>query len=82
MCLEMFRIKDGTDKARIATINLTFENRVGFKYEKMMHPATSDRAVKGIAKAINQDEDACDMRDCDKIGKSSIGDRTTMRKKV
>ena len=51
------RVKDGTEKAGIATINSIFDNRVGFKYEQITHATTSDRASKGVAKVLNQNEE-------------------------
>ena len=78
----MVRIKNGTDKARINTINLIFGNRVGIKHEQIAHATNSDRGTKGISKALNQHEHAWEMHECDKIGKSAIGDVIRTRKKV
>ena len=68
-CLGMICTKDGTDKAGISTINLIFDNKVGFKYEQIMKTTTLDRASKGRAKESNQDKEIRDTNDCDKIGK-------------
>ena len=66
--LGIVRAKDGTSKARIAAINLIFDNRVGSKNEQIV-ATTYGRALKGSAKVINQDEDSCEMCECNKIGK-------------
>ena len=72
--------KDETDKAGIA-VNLIFDNIVGFKYEQIAHTTTSERAVKGAEKALNQDDNACDAHECNNISKSAIGDITMTRKR-
>ena len=77
----MVHIKYGNDKARIAAINLISDYRLGLKNEKIMHATTFDRAAKGVTKSLNQDEEACDMHDCDKIRKLVIGDLIRTRKR-
>ena len=47
-----------------------------------MRTTTTDRVAKVITKIFNNDEDACDMRNCDKIGWSSIEDLFTYSNKA
>ena len=77
MRLGMVRAKDG-----YAEKIIIFEEILGFKYEQIVYATTSDRAAKGSVTMFNYDEDACDIRDCDKIGKLVIGDITKSRNKV
>ena len=82
MCISMVWIKYATKKAGRDAINKICEEIIGFKHEAMPHTKTSDRSTKGITTMFNHDEDLCDMRDFDKIGKSRIRDLITKRNKV
>ena len=82
ICLGMVRIEDGTDKVGHETLSKIFKERVGYEYNEIVHTTTSDRAAKGISTMFHHDEDVCDMHDCDKIGRSAIGDLIRKRKKV
>ena len=68
---DMKLVKDGASKAGYSKMN---EERVGLKRKVIVHVTSSDIDPKGIAMMFNQDEDVCGVRDCDKVGKSSVGD--------
>ena len=78
----MVRIKYWADKAGHDIINKTYEERVGFKIKVIEHVTTSDRATKDIATMLNQDEDFCDVYDCDRVGKLKVGDLVRTINKV
>ena len=82
MCIGIVWIKHGTEKAGYDAINKFYEEKVGFKCKVITHAKTSDRAAKGIVTMFNPNDDACDVHDCDKLGKSSIRHLVRMRNKV
>ena len=69
ICLGVVRVKDGADKTGHATINLIFDERVGFKYEQITHATTTDRSEKFIVTTFNHYEDVCNTHGSNKIGK-------------
>ena len=81
--LGMTRIKDVAGKVGHEKLSKTCTKLIGCECNKIVHAVTLDRSAKGIAIILlHHDEDACDMRDCIKIGQSAIEDFIRERSKV